>query len=103
MRANQLMASLGNRGELQKQVAAIEAEANRKRSEAAKERERTEAGTFQASDPTLSGVSGSHSKAGAKAKAKASKTDRGTVERMGKLKKARPETSDGTLPPEQIA
>lgn len=84
-------AAVEQSGELQKQVAAIEAEANRKRSEAAKGNQNAAKDKPKNSDPTPSGATVSHSKAGSKAKAKASKTDRGTVERMGKLKKARPD------------
>lgn len=85
-------AAVEQSGELQRQVAAIEAEANRKRSEAAKERPREEKGTFQASSAASSGSTGKTPKhVQAEAKAEASKTNRGAVERMTKLKKARPD------------
>lgn len=62
--------------------------ANAKRSEATKKRERNEDGTLT-SAPTSSGDTGSKEKTGknpgADAKAKSSKTNRGTVERMDKL------------------
>lgn len=64
--------------------------ANAKRSEATKKRERNEDGTLT-STPTSSGDTGAKEKTGknpgADAKAKSSKTNRGTVERMDKLSK----------------
>jgi len=75
----------------------IQEEANRKRSEAAKERERKEDGTLKASsEPTTCGRTGSRTstRTGTKAKAAASKTNRGTVERMDRLVKERPDLAD---------
>lgn len=72
----------------------IQDEANRKRSEAAKERERKEDGTLKASSvPTTSGKTGDKN-VGPAAKAAASKTNRGTVERMDRLVKERPDLAE---------
>lgn len=73
-------------GEWQKKRDRIKAAANKKRSS-------TQKGVAKSSskrDPTTSGAT-SHSKAGSKAKAAASNTNRGTVERMDKLDRERPD------------
>jgi len=78
----------------------IQEEANRKRAEAAKERERTEKGTFQPVTPQVVGQlakSNTHSKAGSQAKAMASKTNRGTVERMDRLYRKRRDLYDAVV------
>ena len=65
----------------------VQQEANRKRAEAAKERERTEKGTFQKkTEPVVPQPVAALVKKperSSTAKAMASKTNRGTVERMG--------------------
>jgi N6-adenosine-specific RNA methylase IME4 len=78
-------------GELQKQVAAIEAEANRKRSEATKKQPRTEDGARLAGSATSSGSTRKPKHTQAEAMAVASHTNRGTVERMNQLETARPD------------
>jgi N6-adenosine-specific RNA methylase IME4 len=82
-------------GELQRRVDEIAAEANRKRSEAAKAQPRTEDGTRLASsgDPTTSGAT-SHSKAGAEALAEASGTNRGAIEQAIQLDAKRPDLAE---------
>ena len=74
----------------------IQEEANRKRAEAAKERERTEKGTFQkkgepvATQPVFQVARRENTNKSYQAKAIASKTNRGTVERMDRLYRKRP-------------
>jgi len=74
----------------------IQEEANRKRSEAAKQQPRTEDGTKLAEKPGATTTCGKtcNQYAGSTAKAKASKTNRGTVERMDRLVKERPDLAE---------
>ena len=74
----------------------IRDEANRKRSEATKERERAEDGTLKASSGcTSSAPTGDRESTKSRAaKAKASKTNRGTVERMDRLVRERPDLAE---------
>jgi len=91
--------AVGRSGELRRLVDRVEAEANRKRSEKAKAGKVGRASakakkdaTF--SDPTTSGATKPHSKAGAEALAEASGTDRGSIERQSKLREDRPDLAE---------
>jgi len=79
-------------GQLQRTLAAIEDEANRKRSEAARERQRSEAGTFEASDGPVWPTTGEH--VSRQAMALASGTNESSVKRMWTLVSRRPDLAD---------